>query len=125
MKKALFTLFLFGCTVLAQAQVVEDECPCGQDWAAMLTQETDEMQILMETVAALTCEFPFSQELSESPIALLRPFMDAETDKAAAYEEFLYSFDTLVQHGQREGYLNEDCVTGLMRVKEQLSKNKE
>ncbi len=125
MKKSLFTLFLFGLTFAAQAQVVEDECPCGQDWAAMLTQETDETQVLMETIAVLTCEFPFSQELSESPIALLRPFMDAQTDKATAYEEFFYSFDVLISHGQGEGYLDENCVTGLMRVKEQLRKNKE
>lgn len=121
MKKLILSLLALLLSFSLSAQVVEDECPCSESWAGLVVQQ-ELQQALLETTSALICEFPYSTEISENPISLLRPFTDPATPLEDSYAEYLYGLESLIQRGGEAGYLNESCLKGLKIVKAYIEK---
>lgn len=123
MKHLVFVLFLVSTAGFsASAQVIGDECPCDEQWGRRLINESDYRQVVLEAVSTLNCELPYSRELSENPVGLLRSFMDNPHGQRAAFDEFIYGFEQIVRYGTREGYLDDSCTEGLRVVKAHLEK---
>lgn len=124
MIRILTTLFFLTiCCCAASAQVVGDDCLCDQSWGTALTQEEEDYrQIVLETVSTLSCELPYSRELSENPIGLLRAFMENPHGRKVAFEEFLYGFEQILLQGEKSGYLDKACAEGLRTIKAHLEK---
>lgn len=108
-------------TQMSFGQVVEDECPCGDAlWTDQLLEETDPQQVVLQMVSMLTCELPYSREVSENPLSLLMPFMD--TSERMPYEAFFYGLEQIVSHGRETGYLDQNCDQALQATKKHLEK---